>query len=197
MHTQPSLKSKQFSHDPLADFAWYCLRNAAEHIVFLYVEQTVNAVEAAAGEDPALLMSKDPKVKRAFDALLAVAAKQVTTAMPQLLASAEAVLQQAGQTLQKMMPPPPMDPAAAAVQAATQETQRKGAADQQTAALKREELAIKAQGVQQQGADASLAADTKVRTTAMDNQTATEIAELKIGSGQGSGFSDGASLTGR
>lgn len=180
------------------------LQHAAEHIVYLYVQQTVDTVEAAAGENPALLMSKDPEVKRSFDALLAVAAQQVAAGMPALLQSAEAVLMQAAQTLQKMMPPPPMDPAAAAVAAAKAETERKSVADtgnleikKGDQELKRVDLALKKEAIDQKAADTEIDAVTKVRTTSMDNETARDIAETRMtrpGAG-GSGFTNGQSMS--
>lgn len=179
------------------------LDHAAQHIVFLYVEQTVNAVEAAAGENPALLMSKDPQVKRAFDALLATAAMQVTAAMPGLLASAEQVLMQATQMLQQMMPQPPLDPAKAAVEAAKAETERKGTADagnldikRGDQDIKRQEVALKAKDIEQKGADTEIDAVTKLRVNKVDSETALRIAQEKLLAGDKTNFSTGSSLNG-
>lgn len=172
------------------------LQHAAQHIVYLYVEQSINVAEEALREDPSKLISNDPRVKKEFDGLLAMAAERATMALPQLLAQAEPVLQAAMQMLKSMQPPPPMDPAAAAVQASTQETQRKSADDQASNEIARATLALKGQQVQQDAQKDQADNQTKVTVTAMDNQTARDISATRALSGKGGGFTDGASLAG-
>lgn len=174
------------------------LQHAAEHILYLYVSETVRLVrEAAGGIDPSQLMSEDAGVKAMFDRLLAQASQTVGPAMVQQLQGAMPVLEKAMQAAaQASQQPGPMDPAQATMQASLAETQRKAAADKATQALNAQKLAIQVQGDQTKAQIADAANQTKIVTTNMDNQTAEDIASKRMTSGAAGGnFTDGQSLT--
>jgi len=179
------------------------IKHAGEHIAFLYVTSTVQTVTQAAQMDAKELLSSDPEVKAKFDGLLATASPGVVAQVQQQLAPMMPVIQLAMQKLQEMAPKPPMDPAAAAVQAAAAETQRKTMADQATAQnnaqklqLEQQENAIQADRVAAMREGQQLSAQTTLQRTELDNETARDIADSRIESGQGSGYRNGESLQG-
>lgn len=170
------------------------VQHCAEHFLYHYVKTTTELVTHAAGVEAADLMSSDPVVKDAFDKLLAMASQHVVPSMVQDFQGAMPVLMAAMQRLQAMAPRPPMDPAAVAQQASAAETARKTADDQQSGALNAQKNAIMAQRNQIQQSDAELTARTNVVRTALETQTAQDVADTKIETGHGSNLSDGASL---
>ena len=179
------------------------IKHAGEHIAYLYVTSTVASVTQAAEMDAKDLLSNDTDVKAKFDAVLATASPTVVAQLTQLLGTFMPAIQMAMAKIQQMAPKPPMDPAQAAVQAAAAETQRKTAADQATAQLNQQKLqlqqqqnAIQADRVAAMREGQQLSAETTLQRTALDNQTAQDIAEGRIESGQGSGYRNGESLQG-
>lgn len=202
------------------------LPHIAEHILNFYAVHTVNTVEAAARKKVGDLLSNDEDIKGMFDQLLGQASQIIVPEVEQAVSGAMPILLEAFQHLQQLQPKPPMDPALAAVQAAQAETQRKTAADQASQQQSAAELAAKthldAAGQQQQAqTDAEklalqqqanaiqadrvaairegqqMTAQTKLATTAADNQTAMDISSAKIESGHGSSMTDGGSLEGQ
>lgn len=183
-----------------------CVKHCMEHICYFYVHMNVDLVSQAAKVPADQLMSQDSSVKAMFDRLLALASQKVMPRAQQIFARAIPVLQHAMQMIQQMAPKPPMDPALAATQAAAAETQRKSVNDQGTLALKGQAQAAEAQNQQVRNAidmervnairdNAELAAETKLETTAQDNQTAEDIAEGRIAVGRQPGYKNGESLT--
>lgn len=185
------------------------LKHAAEHIMFLYVSETVKTVEITSKTDVSNLMSNDEDVKRDLDELLAVASDSVVPAVQVQLQMYMGLMQQAMQAAQQYAPKPPMDPAMAAVMAAKAETDRKSAADQaghaldtataqQDATQAQQELALKYKQLDVQADAANLQSQTKLETTRANNQTALDMNATKILAPKpGASFSDGASMTGK
>ena len=197
-------KSPLFGANPLIapKYLPAALNHIAQHLAYLYVSQTVETVKnAAGGVDPVQMMSKDIDVKKKFDQLLATASPQVIASLEAQLQGIAPILQQAQQMMQQFMPKPPMDPAQAAVMAATQETQRKAAADQTDAQITSSKDQADAQAKQRANAIAAdhvaamregqqLQAQVKLQTTAVDADTALEIASKRNTS-----YTNGQSLT--
>lgn len=171
------------------------LKHATQHIAYLYVQQTVETVQGAAGVDPTEMMSTDPKMKARFDRLLVSASQHVVPGVNALLRQVMPVFQQAMEMVKAMTPPPPMDPVQGALQAAGAETQRKGVADQGTLAVKQQQNAIAADRNSAMREGQQLQAQTKMATTQQDNATAEEIASQRANSGQPTGFTNGESMT--
>lgn len=178
------------------------LKHCSEHILQFYAAHAMGTIEQAARRKVGDLLSNDAHVKTMFDRLLATASRLVTMQVTQAFAGAMPVLQQAMAMAQQFAPKPPMDPAAAAVQAAMAETQRKSAADQAGNQVAQGKIALQQQANNIQIAkvaamreNAQLAAQTKMQTTAADNQTAEEIAQMRGMGGAAPGFTDGESLT--
>ena len=176
----------------LPSFVQHC----AEHILYHYVKTTTDLVKHAAGMEASELMSSDPDVKEAFDRLLAMASQKVVPTMVTDFQQAMPVLMAAMQKLQSMAPKPPMDPAQAALQAAGEETQRKTAADQAQAQNNAQRNAAMFQRNQIQADDAAMSSHTSLQKTAMETESARDIAGMKIESGHSTGLTDGASLSG-
>jgi hypothetical protein len=198
------MKSPVLGSNPLLApvFLPAALRHAAQHIAFYYVQQTVQAVEAAAKVPVHELLSNDTNVKAQFDGLLATASGRVVPGIESQLAPVMPLIQQAMAAVKALTPPPPMDPALAAVQAAGAETQRKGAADQADAQVQAGKLqleqqanAIAASRVAAMREGQQIAAQSREATTAADNQTAMDIQAARTESGQGGGFTNGESMT--
>ena len=199
------IKSPMLGMNPILApvFLPAAVKHAGEHIAYLYVTSTVTTVAEAAGMDTKHLLSNDPEVKSQFDGLLATASQGVIAQLSPVLQQFMPTIQAAMAQLQAMAPKPPMDPAQAAVQAAAAETQRKTAADQATAQLNQQKLqlqqqdnAIQADRVAAMREGQQLSAQTTLQRTALDNQTAQDIAEGRIESGQGGGYRNGESLRG-
>jgi hypothetical protein len=188
------------------------LKHAAEHIALYYATTVMETVKIATKTDPQDLEDNDPKVKMLVDQLYMQASATVMEPLAQGMQSVMPILQAAMQQMAAMAPKPPIDPAAAAIQAATQETQRKGQKDAADHSLDQARLQHTIEKDSQQiqtdqqrnAADfarvdenrdaAELEAQTRIRTTQMDNQTAHDIARAKIESGAPTRFSDGSSL---
>lgn len=181
------------------------LKHAAEHIVYLYVKTTVTTVGKAAGVDAAQLMSNDTTVKALFDTLLATASKPVVAEVQQSLSPYNQVMQQAMALVKQLTPPPPLDPSAAALQVAQAETQRKAAADaaghaldttkvQTDAQLEQQRIGVDAARTQATIDAATINANARLAESQQDNQTALDISEAKIASGEGSNYVNGNSL---
>lgn len=203
------MKSPVLGGHPLIaqSFLPHALTHAREHIAMFYLSHLVDVVTKGAGLSSDQLSSNDTEVKQALDKLFAQASQQVVPQVEQTLQGILPVLQQAMQTMQQMMPKPPMDPATAAVQAAAAETARKAQADQtgaahdtaelqSTSTLQAQKNAIDASRVQAQKDIASAADTTKLQQTSIDANTAMDIADMKISSGQGTGLKNGESFTG-
>lgn len=188
------------------------IKHAAEHIALYYAETVIKAASIAAKMPPEELEDNSPKVKEMIDKLMMNASAAVMGPLESGMAQATPTIQQAIQLMQSMAPKPPMDPAQAAIQAATQETQRKGQKDQADNSLDaarfqhsisqdaqrdqddQQRNAIEMQRVQADRDNATVESNTRIQTTQMDNQTALDIADKKIESGQPSRFSNGESL---
>ena len=203
------MESPMFGGNPVIGpvFTPGALKHAAEHIVYYYARVMHDMVSEAAGVEASQLFSVDDKVKAKLDQLLAMASQVAVPRIGQQLQPVLPLLQKALQMMQQIAPKPPMDPAAAAVQASLAETQRTAAADKTGAAqdqaqltsdtaLKQQQNAIAADKNQAMRDDANLEASTKLQTTTLDNETATDIAELRTERGQPAGFSTGKSLEG-
>jgi hypothetical protein len=179
--------------------------HAAEHIVYAYAQimsDTVTNARKAAGADVNEELANDDAVKRSLDQLFGTASRTVVPEMATVLGGALPLLGQIMQAAQQFVPKPPMDPATAAVQAAAAETQRRAAADQANAANDQQANAIKAEAVQVQAdrvqamrESAQVAAQTKITTTGMNNETAEEIAGMEASANGKTNFTDGASLS--
>ncbi len=188
-----------FGTNPLiaAKFLPGAIKHAIDHMGYLYVHQTTELIKQASGGIEAhMLMSSDDKVKRRFDQLLAVANKRVIPQVQQIIAYAAPILQQAQMTLQKMQPPPPLDPGRAAIQASLSETQRKGASDQADNQIAQQKVGLLAQELADKRAATAAETSTKILTTQQDNQTAEDIATMRLDLGQAPGFSTGESMRG-
>lgn len=185
------------------------IAHANQHIVHFYTDTVQKLVSEAVGklnrkvED---LLTPDPAVKLEYDRLLAQASQVATQQVAAAMAQALPVLMKAGQLLSQLMPKPPMDPATAAVQAATAETARKAQADQADAHLGAAELQTKTQIAAQANAIAAdrvqairegqqIAAQTKERTTALDNETARDISADHLAAGKSTTFTNGESMS--
>lgn len=190
------------------------LQHVAEHMVFHYVAATNDIVSHVAGAKAADLMSADDEVKQAMDKLLALASHSVVPGTTALFQQAAPTIQKAMQALKALQPPQPMDPSLAAVQAAGAETQRKTVDDQRQGALAQAKLQSDAQNQQQKNTlDAQRNAamfqrnqitqdvaaaneEASLQRTAMETETARSVAAMKVETGRGGNFSDGASLGG-
>ena len=191
------------------------LQHIAEHIVYFYVRMNTDTVSRAAGVHHAGdLMGGDDALKAQFDKLLALTSQHVTPQMKSVFQNVLPVLQQAMQKMQQYMPKPPMDPAMVAGQTAQAETARKTQADQGNLAIKSKQLdqtaaaqaarnqndqvrnAVMADRNEVQRENSERAEETRIRTTAMDNDTAEQISADRIAVGRTSGFKNGESLTG-
>lgn len=172
------------------------VQHCAEHFLYHYVKTTTELVTHAAGMEAADLMSTDPEVKDAFDRVLALASQHVVPAMQQDFAQAMPVIMAALQKMQASQAQPPMDPAQAALAASQAETARKTANDQSTAALNAQRNALQAQRNQIQAQGNTERDQTAITRTAMETESARDIAGMKVESGHSTGFSDGSSLGG-
>jgi hypothetical protein len=173
------------------------IQHAIEHIGYLYVGTTTDLIAHAAGREAQDLMSADNRVKKRFDQLLGVASKIVVPQVLQLTQRAMPILAKAQQVLAAMQPQMPMDPAAqASAAAAMAETKRKSDADQIKRQTDQERNAIAADANQVQRERTQVDASTKIATTSQDNQTAEDIAAMRVHTGQAPGFTDGASMRG-
>lgn len=183
------------------------LKHAREHMAMFYLETVIQAVKSTKVMKIEDMYSNDHEVKAELDKLFATASQGVVPEVEKSLAGILQVLQQAMQQAAQFAPKPPMDPAAAAVQAAAAETQRKTAADQSGAqhdtqalqsetTLKQQANAIAAEKVNVDRDKAANADATKIQVTKMDGDTAIDIANMKVESGQKTGFSNGESLKG-
>jgi chaperonin GroES len=173
------------------------MQHAVEHIGYLYVGQTTDLIQQAAGRDVVDLMSSDDKVKQRFDQLLAVASKRVIPQYMQMIARAMPLLQKAQQLLSSMQPQAPMDPAAMAAQAAAMaETKRKTTADQASAQNDQQRNALLAEQNEIRREQIQVESATKIATTSADNQTAEDISTQRLNRGQAPGFTTGESMVG-
>jgi chaperonin GroES len=190
------------------------LQHIAEHIVMLYVSQTVETIKGATnGTDPTELMSNDPQVKKKFDELLAAASEPVIGEITQHVAKIQPAIQQAMQMLQALAPKPPIDPGVeAATQASMAETQRKSTADQTNAQLESARLTLAQQTAQAKNVadqqrnaalfqrnqiaqdSATMNAQVKLAVANQDTETARDIATAKLTEGAHTSLKDGASF---
>lgn len=211
------MDSPLFGQNPLIapKYLPAAIQHAVEHMVYYYVQVTTETVEHAAGAQINELFSKDNEVRAELDRLLAQISANTMPGMVQNFSKAMPVLQKAMAMLKQLAPPPPQDPAAVAGQAAAAETARKTQADQAKAQgdqaktqTAQAALASKAQNDQQANAlkaaqiqamkdNAALAADTKLRTTILDTETARDIAEEEILAGHRSALTTGSSMKGQ
>jgi hypothetical protein len=120
------------------------LNHIKEHLALWYASHVFELSNEAVGFDigDAIKHTKDPKVKRDFDQMLAEASQTVASQAVEAFGALPPVIEQAIQMLQKMAPQPPMDPA---VQAAMEETKRRAARDQGDLQLGGEKLKLTAQ----------------------------------------------------
>jgi hypothetical protein len=210
------MNSPVFGSNPLIapKFLPAAIQHAVEHIVYYYVQKTTQTVEHYAGVEVTELFSKDNDVRTELDRLLAKVSSTLMPGIQQDFSQALPVLQKAQALLQKLAPPPPMDPAVAGLQAAQAETQRKGAADQATAQDNQAKLQVqqqanaqKAQNDQVRNAvdmqrvnalldNAQTAANARLTETEMDNDSAQQIAAMRVETGQAPRFSTGSSMGG-
>ncbi len=202
------MASPVFGGNPLIaqQFLAPALNHIREHIVMQYAKMANDLVSGAANRAAVDLMSTDFRVKQAFDRLLALASSHVIPEAQQMYAWAAPAIMHAIQTLEAMAPPPPMDPATATVAAAHAETARRAANDQAQSALAAARLkqqqdsddqrnAIYMQRNQISEQNAALQAQTRLRQTELETESAQNIEAARIESGGGrGGFSDGASL---
>ena len=184
-------KSPALGSNPLISQAYLprALTHAKEHIVMFYVETLVKTLTQTTKLTADELHSEDTAVKAKLDELFATASPGIVAQVEQTLQGTLPVLQHMMQMVQALSPKPPVDPAAAAVQAAAAETQRKTADDQQTNALKAQQIQVDQQGQE-------LQASTKMQVAQLDTASAQQIAQERLEGGQGvGGLSDGASLS--
>lgn len=202
------------------------LNHIKEHVSFWYLSNMFETVSNAAGMDITELMSDKIEDNVQLDRLLATATPNVMQNAQQIFGQLPQVIQQAVQRLSQLVQqnqPAGMDPTAQAIMA---ETQRKAQSDQikaqleakrmeidtQAAAqdiqLKAQKAAMDAQKVQTdqalkeqkiqldaQGKQADLA--TRERMNIQDNQTAKDLAQLEIETGEKLAVSTGAGLNPR
>ena len=184
------------------------LKHISGHAIYYYVKETMDVVHRAAQQDPKELVTNDPAIKALFDQLLAAASAHSIPAVSAALQPAAPIVQQAMQMMQSLAPKPPIDPALAAVQAAAAETQRKAAVDQQTGQLQiaqhqadqaqaQHDNAMEAAALEMKRYNAQLTAETKLKTTQENNETALRIAMARLMNDGPSNFTDGGSLVGR
>lgn len=184
--------------------------HAVQHLLFLYGDEVKQLIEQASGQPIKQLMSEDPQLKELMSKTVAAASPTALENTQGLLKGIMPVLQQAVADLQKMMPPPPMDPAVATLQAKqidaktdaakqAQDAKSDAAKQQQDAAAAAQEDQTKKEiamaQLQSEESLAKLKAATEVATTQQDNQTAIDIAEMRVVTGGSTGgLKDGASL---
>lgn len=166
----------------------------AHHLAHLYVQRMMQTVGDATQMDPMQLMSPDPAIKTKFDQLLAAASAGTVENMDAQLGQAIPLIQQIAKMASEMGPKQPVDPAAAALEAAKGETARKAQADQVNAEIGQAKVAVAAEGNQIKRESAELASATKLAVTHANNQAAEDVAAMKIGTGEGTHFTDGDSM---
>ena len=181
------------------------LDHISQHIIFAYAKLANDLVNFAAGRNATDLVSPDSTVKAAFDKLLAVASGRVVPYAQNLYEQIAPQLQGAYAMLKQMQPPPPIDPAQVALQSAQAETARRAEADKTQSALAAAKLQQQSQADSEKNAimadrnriteqNAEIAAQTRLHQTAIESQSAQDIALLNISAGHPSHFRDGSSL---
>ena len=201
------MASPTFGFNPLIapKFLQPCLDHVVQHMLFAYAAMNNDLVSGAANRRAVDLMSTDVHVKQAFDKLLAVASAHVVPRADQMYQQISGPIQQALAMLKAMAPPPPQDPATAALAAAQAETARRGQNDQGQLALAAAKLKEQSQSDQVKNAallqrnqitqqTAEQRAQADLQRTEMETNAARDVAAMRIESGQGGHYSDGASL---
>ena len=201
------LKSPMFGGSPIfaPKFVPVIVEHLKDHIALWYASHTFEVTSAATGVDISTLMDKDEEVSREMDVLLAAASERVIKSGEQALSALPPIIQQAMQYIQSMQQPMPQDPSIVAAQAAQAETQRKAQADQVKAQLDAAKLADREKDraadmqreqfkQQQEGERTTFEVDARVGMNNSDNQTARDLAELEIASGERIAVSTGTGI---
>lgn len=201
------LKSPMFGGNPIfaPKFVPVIVEHLKDHIALWYAAHTFEVTSAATGVDISTLMDKDEEVSREMDVLLAAASERVIKSGEQALSALPPIIQQAMQYIQSMQQPMPQDPAIVAAQAAQAETQRKAQADQVKAQLDAAKLADREKDraadmqreqfkQQQEGERTTFEVDARVGMNNADNQTARDLAELEVASGERIAVSTGTGI---
>ena len=198
------------------------LNHIKEHIAWWYAVSVFNVGTETTGEDIGDMMkeNKTPEDKRAFDRMLAEASHLVSDRAVGVFQSLPPAIQQAQQIMQQFAPQPQMDPAAQAAMADInarkeiagqkaqldgQKAQVQAQADQAQLQLDQQDLQLKAAALQQKAREAAerqaaedrrAQADLAVRQQMNneDNQTAMEIANLEVTSGENIAVSTGTGI---
>ena len=198
------------------------LNHIKEHIAWWYAVSVFDVGTETTGEDIGDMMkeNKTPEDKRAFDRMLAEASHLVSDRAVGVFQSLPPAIQQAQQVMQQFAPQPQMDPAAQAAMADIQARQQiagqkaqldgqkmqaQAQADQAQLQLDQQDLQLKGAGLQQkaqesaarqaaedQRAQAELASRQQMNTE--DNQTAMQIANLEVTSGERIAVSTGTGI---
>jgi hypothetical protein len=198
------------------------LNHIKEHIAWWYAVSVFNVGTETTGEDIGDMMkeNKTPEDKRAFDRMLAEASHLVSDRAVGVFQTLPPAIQKAQQVMQQFAPQPQMDPAAQAAMADInvrkeiagqkaqldgQKAQAQAQADQAQLQLDQQDLQLKGAGLRQKvEVEAARQAYEERRTQAElaarqqmnneDNQTALEIANLEVASGENIAVSTGTGI---
>jgi len=198
------------------------LNHIKEHIAWWYAVSVFNVGTETTGEDIGDMMkeNKTPEDKRAFDRMLAEASHLVSDRAVGVFQTLPPAIQKAQQIMQQFAPQPQMDPAAQAAMADInvrkeiagqkaqldgQKAQAQAQADQAQLQLDQQDLQLKnaallqkvqveaaRQAYEERRTQAELAARQQMNNE--DNQTALEIANLEVVSGENIAVSTGTGI---
>jgi hypothetical protein len=173
------------------------LNHIKEHLALWYAQESfATADEAAGGElSEMILQTKDKGSKQALDNLVADASQDVVETAPAIFQGLPEAIEQAMQLLQQLSPPGPQDPA---TQVAMADVQMRGQTAQARIEFDKEKAQLDAQkAAAEQAAETQrveirerhedmrtqIEVDSRVEMNDADNQTAEELALLRLAGG--------------
>lgn len=159
-----------------AQYQTSCLEHLKQHVAFLYATTMYETATAALGS-PAEEYMRDPKLEKDFDRLMLAASPNVLTTLLLLGKDDYPVIIAAAKAVQARQQPAPMDPTQAAIKATTMQLQAKQASDQQSNAIKQQQLTFQQQKA---AADADLAGKELALKQQMHQDGNTEKAMVAI-----------------
>lgn len=191
------------------------LGHIKEHLALWYASTVLELAEDTSGIDISEDMKnlKDDDARRAFDRMLAEASQAVVTDATDVFAALPPVIAQAMEMMQQLAPQPPQDPRVALEGQKLQAQQQRDQAQMQLDGQKMQadamqtqaEMQLQAQKLQieqqlgqmkQDREDARTSAELNARMTmnAQDNQTAMQLAQAEIMSGERIAVSTGTGI---
>lgn len=208
------LRSPVLGANPLLapKFMGAILPHIAEHMTFWYATHVFEVTSGAVGDEISKFMDEDAEVSKEMDRLLAAASPRVVEAAGRAFEKLPPIIMQAMQLLQSMQPQMPTDPTVAAAAASQAETQRKAAADQAKAQADQAKTQIEAAKLAEKEKDRAaelqreemrqdaederteFEVGARVGMNDADNQTARDLAQMEIASGERIAVSTGTGI---